>query len=834
MTRFSRLLHVQPRSVRLLVPILCLAVGLVYPAWATGWPVQTPPEVNRPDLGFRLGVPAGWTLYEAPDTVAALYLTSNPNIVTAVTVRSEAVPVDVTDMLSRVLSDLFADQNRRVIAHRFDVVQGRDALVVEFEEGPTTTRLTVVPKDVGQSRDFFMLLSMAPQTSFATAQDILGRVAAGFRVIGADASTSSVPAAEALRPLPRLSAGPAATGRPADPPATATTPAPSRSVPARASGGAALASSGLTPEAGTEFVDAALVPAALADAESAMRTTKANNRADGLKAYERALIFLRQEAYAEASTEFRNAEKKDDKNVEFVFAAAYGYLKAHKPDEALKRYEKFYKANPASLRALVGMAAANRESQNYREEVRVWQRYVKTAADASDRAEGQRRLRSAQDSFVRWYEIAENPGGGAENLLSTKEELEWGVGIAREFASSGIPVLDDEQVVGYVEQLSQVLVANAKNFPTNYQLFVLDTADVNAFTIPGFIFVNRGLLAAVETEAEFAGVLAHEIGHSVARHFGKKRTREYQDQQQLESLKKSNNKLSQFLAKLMEAGNPAGQMSFSREAEYQADRLAVHICYDAGIDPLGFSSFFQKLESLDPSSRKSWDLMSRTHPFSIDRLHTIQEYVALLPEKATRGNSPEFQKMKLRLGGLPPPVDAAGQLVPAGGAPPGGAGGSTSAGATQTFTVNNAPFAGEIPAGWGARKTEAGTTIFEGPQGTESYEVSIELGLEPKHQGVSIDSVGGEVFQVLSGRSGYQVEGPLSETAEDGTPVRIVRARYSVRTNSGTVVPMRLVTVVLDYPGFYVIWSYFTPEAIYQKYSDAFTMIMQRFKYTGG
>ena len=76
-----------------------------------------------------------------------------------------------------------------------------------------------------------------------------------------------------------------------------------------------------------------------------------------------------------------------------------------------------------------------------------------------------------------------------------------------------------------VAQLSQRLVKNAKQFPTNYELYVLDTAGVNATTVPGFIFVYRGLLEAAPTEAALAGVLAHEIGHSVAHHGAKKITR---------------------------------------------------------------------------------------------------------------------------------------------------------------------------------------------------------------------------------------------------------------------------------------------------------------------
>ena len=128
-------------------------------------------------------------------------------------------------------------------------------------------------------------------------------------------------------------------------------------------------------------------------------------------------------------------------------------------------------------------------------------------------------------------------------------------------------------ITGYVQTLCQQLVAHAKQFPTNYEVFVLDSATVNAMTTPGYIFVYRGILNAAKTEDELAGVLAHEIGHSVAHHVAKAQTKQALDQQQVEKLKQSNSKFSQFLAKMLEAGNPLGQLTFSRENEAQADRL---------------------------------------------------------------------------------------------------------------------------------------------------------------------------------------------------------------------------------------------------------------------
>jgi len=297
--------------------------------------------------------------------------------------------------------------------------------------------------------------------------------------------------------------------------------------------------------------------------------------------------------------------------------------------------------------------------------VKMWQRYTRMELSRAEMDAGVAMLRGAQEQFAERYEIAENPGGGATNAATTDQELAWGLDMATQLAGSGIPLVKDREVNAYVQDLCQRLVARSKNFPTNYELFVLDSAVVNAQTTPGFIFVYRGILEASDTEAELAGVLAHEIGHSVGHHIGKMQTKLAQDQQTLESLQGSDNRLAKFLASMLAAGNPLGALSFNREQEEQADRLAVHIAYDAGFDPRGLASMFQKFESAEPSSRKSWDLMTRTHPFSIDRVNAVNEYAALLPERSLTTTSPAFKRMKARLAALPPPEDQTGLMKPA-------------------------------------------------------------------------------------------------------------------------------------------------------------------------
>jgi len=129
------------------------------------------------------------------------------------------------------------------------------------------------------------------------------------------------------------------------------------------------------------------------------------------------------------------------------------------------------------------MAAAYEEAQNYREAVKMWQRYTRMDLSPAEIDAGFAMLRGAQQLFAERYEIAENPGGGAVNAATTNQELAWGLDMAKQLAGSGIPLLDDGDVNAYVQNLCQRLVAESKNFPTNYELFV-----VFSYYIPAELF----------------------------------------------------------------------------------------------------------------------------------------------------------------------------------------------------------------------------------------------------------------------------------------------------------------------------------------------------------
>jgi predicted Zn-dependent protease len=782
-----------PMAVRAQAP-----AGAKAPAAAT---------ITKPEHGIALKVPAGWSEVPDPDAALAIARADDADVTVMVFVRREDAPVPVADTLATVLAKMKAGTDQRLLSHKTEPFLGRTALRAELEGAGARYKTVVLPRDRGdRSQIYYVLTAAAPTEVYAKMAAPFDRALAGFQIVDLVAAFTPPPAAPKAAPLP------AGFDR------------------------AAVIDRALAPQPG---------PAVPPPVNPAKPTKQEREAADGAAAHARALVFYAQGAYAEAEKDFRTAEKKtDDKVLVYVMAAAYNYVKLHRPDEALKRYQKVYKGDPANTTAMVGVAAAHEEAQNYREAVRMWQRYVKMALPVPAKADAVVLLRTAQDLFAERYEIAENPGGGAPNAATVQQELQWGLNVAQSLASSGVPLVTDRSVTAYVEGLSQALVSRAKNFPTNYQLFVLDSAAVNAFTSPGYIFVYRGILEAADSEAELAGVLAHEIGHSVAHHVAKMQTRLAQDQQQLAEYKQSTSKWGQFMAKMLESGNPYGQLQFSRDNEAQADRLGVHIAFDAGFDPAGLAQMFQRFESMDPSSRKSWDLMMRTHPFSIDRVNAVTEYAALLPPRPTRRTSPEFERLKARLKTLPPPADATGRLVPAPGLPapapapapaPKSTGPAPAAGGGTPFTLDNAPFAGAIPPGWTARKTEAGTIVFEGAEGTPAYQATVELQVAPKAQlaGLTIDDMAARVKVNLGQHAQARVNPPVADRTADGRPARRVAAAYVLQGEAGRTVPIRHVAGVIDYPDWFVVISYFAPEQVYETFLPEVDFITGQFRHTG-
>ncbi len=244
--------------------------------------------------------------------------------------------------------------------------------------------------------------------------------------------------------------------------------------------------------------------------------------------------------------------------------------------------------------------------------------------------------------------------------LSQEEELEIGKQASQEIEKQE-PILDDPTVTSYVGRLGQQLVRSSGRSDIPYYFKVVDAAEVNAFALPGgYIYINRGLIQNADNESELAGVLAHEIGHVVARHSA----------EQIRKVQVTGLGLGILGAILGDKGtggqlaNVASQLvatgiflKFSREAEREADRLGAQNLYDANYDPRGMITLFEKLSQLRQGQSSSVDKFFSSHPGPEERAENVGELIRSFPYRANlRTNTPEFEQIKRRLEALPPPV----------------------------------------------------------------------------------------------------------------------------------------------------------------------------------
>ncbi len=243
-----------------------------------------------------------------------------------------------------------------------------------------------------------------------------------------------------------------------------------------------------------------------------------------------------------------------------------------------------------------------------------------------------------------------------------EKDIKKGQRAIRELKAYGMipPEVKDEQVVGYVRGLAQ-LIGSKSDLKVPLQVTVLDSLEVNAFALPGgFVFVNRGLIEKAESESELAGVIAHEIAHVTARHGAR-------------LMKKATVAGVIFqaaqVASVVFTGGTVGvgtyyalQYGFfglgmvlnlkllgvSREYEEEADQLGAQYAWNAGFDPRGFITFFDKLASEKGYVQSA--SFFRTHPPFFERIVSTISEITYLPEKEDlRIDSLEFQKVKERL-----------------------------------------------------------------------------------------------------------------------------------------------------------------------------------------
>ena len=254
-------------------------------------------------------------------------------------------------------------------------------------------------------------------------------------------------------------------------------------------------------------------------------------------------------------------------------------------------------------------------------------------------------------------QIGQRNIGHGVNLYSLEKEHALGQKIAAAI-DRGTRFVADPEVNGYVTRLAQKLVRHS-DAEVPFRVRIIDSSDHRVFSLPGgFLYIDRGLIAEVDSEAELAALMAHEIAHVAARHATRLATR-----------KTAWNMLS---IPLIWASGPAalgtkqiGPLSlkkFSRDAEIEADLLGIEYQYAAGYDPNAFVEALEKLhakESASGAKRSSLrDQIVRAfsnYPPTGDRIQRLQtEISSFLPARNDYVlDTSEFQAVKAKVADRP-------------------------------------------------------------------------------------------------------------------------------------------------------------------------------------
>lgn len=209
----------------------------------------------------------------------------------------------------------------------------------------------------------------------------------------------------------------------------------------------------------------------------------------------------------------------------------------------------------------------------------------------------------------------------------------------------------DGAIAEYINRLGQNLVRNSEaKVPFNIK--VIDSDEVNAFALPGgFMYVNTGLILRADSEAELAGVMAHEIAHVAARHGTRQATRGELINYGSIPLIFLGGWVGYAVRQAAAIAVPMGFLRFSRGMETEADYLGLQYVYKSGYDPLAFVDFFEKIQAFERSRPGSVAKVFSTHPMTGDRIRhaqkEIQNEFKALPEYVV--DTSEFHDVRDRL-----------------------------------------------------------------------------------------------------------------------------------------------------------------------------------------
>jgi predicted Zn-dependent protease len=259
-------------------------------------------------------------------------------------------------------------------------------------------------------------------------------------------------------------------------------------------------------------------------------------------------------------------------------------------------------------------------------------------------------------------------GTAAQSTLTLEDESRIGRMVMRGLRESGA-VLDDPEATEYIQSLGLRLSSLAQDGNRNFNFFLIRDPQINAFALPGgYVGVHTGLLLETRNESELAGVLAHEVAHVTQRHIA--RSIEAQSRANLVSTAAllaailvgavggvSSDVTMGTMAAAQGMAAQAG-INYTRENEYEADRIGIGVLAAAGYDPHAMPAFFDTMFRRTQLGPDHVPEMLRTHPVTSARIAESKDRANQYPPVAPANSvSYELIRERVRVLSAPPGTD---------------------------------------------------------------------------------------------------------------------------------------------------------------------------------
>ncbi len=249
-----------------------------------------------------------------------------------------------------------------------------------------------------------------------------------------------------------------------------------------------------------------------------------------------------------------------------------------------------------------------------------------------------------------------------KNKYTPAQDVQLGREAAAQ-ADKELPILRDPATTAYLERIGRRLIdaapAQFQHAEFRYTFKVVDQKEINAFALPGGpTYFNRGMFLAAKTEAEAAGVLAHELSHVLLRHGTAQATKAtpYQIGTIAGAILGAvvGGRKGEVIAQGTQLGIGAAFMRFSREYEKQADLLGAQIMARAGYDPREMASMFRTIAGEDRGGAPEF---LSSHPDPGNRYEYVMAEANSLRVINPLRDQGDFRTVQARLGNAPYPVN---------------------------------------------------------------------------------------------------------------------------------------------------------------------------------